>query len=154
MATLVNEWNAEREGRLEALHREGVSFSLIAAAIGVTRGAAIAKARRMHLPARVESQPKADAAVIAHPDTKRPRIGKPRTAKVSMNEADAPDAVPGRRDHRCRINDLEDQSCRFPLWQAGTPHERRFYCGVPGASFGAGVPYCRHHSALCRPPRT
>jgi GcrA cell cycle regulator len=149
-----NEWNAEQMARLQTLHREGVSFGRIAADIGVTRGAVVGKARRMHLPARVESQPKADAAVITQPDTKRRRIAKPRTAKISMSEADAPATVPGRRDHRRRINDLDDRSCRFPLWQADTPHEQRFYCGVPGAIFGAGVPYCRHHAALCRPPRT
>ena len=46
-------WNEDRIGRLEALYRDGYSFTLIAAEIGMSRNATIGKARRLELPQQI-----------------------------------------------------------------------------------------------------
>jgi GcrA cell cycle regulator len=137
---ILSDWTEERTGRLERLHSEGLSFSLIAADIGVTRSAAIGKAHRMQLPRRSEIvQCKARGAPVRH---------SPKAKVVAMKTAKRPEIIPGH-DYRCTICDLKDDSCRYPLWETNTPHEAQFYCGVPDASLVAGVPYCRNHAALC-----
>lgn len=143
----TTDWNDERKERLEELYREGFSFSLIAADIGVSRNAAIGKARRMQLPKRVEVYTVRAIALTARPPPRRRR----RSKACAMNEAQKPRRVftpePGR-DYRCTIYDLRNSSCRFPMWAVNTPHPDRLYCGVPAASLAAGTPYCPLHTAV------
>jgi|SRR5882672_7467333 len=146
-------WNAEdRMQRLEVLYRDGMSFALIAADIGVTRSAAIGKAHRMNLPKRekvVQSKPRV-AAGRCLPKRRDRRTTFRATAKpVNLPEVVI---IPGR-DYRCTIYDLVDSSCRYPLWHTSAAHPDRLYCGVPGASFSVGVPYCRRHTMLCEAQR-
>jgi hypothetical protein len=144
MEMLNSNWNEERKERLQTLYRDGLSFSLIAAEIGVTRNAAIGKARRMLLPRRIE---------ITQTKPPKPREAAPKRQRATFSiKPPAAAAVPSR-DYRCTIYDLKNRSCRFPLWAAGAPHHERLYCGVPGASFSKGRPYCRYHTASCATPR-
>ena len=138
-------WNEDnRVERLETLYRDGLSFRLIAADIGVTRSAVIGKAHRMNLPKRNEL-----TATKPHP-RKRPErktvppVGPPKPEVV---------IDPGR-DYRCDILGLTSSSCRFPLWPHAAPRDcERLYCGRPGASMIEGYPYCEQHSRLCGVPR-
>jgi len=136
------DWNPERMQRLEVLYRDGLSFTLIGADIGVSRNAAIGKARRMGLPKR-------EKIVQSKPNSRR---RNPPLKPKAFVEAKRPVIIPDR-DYSCGINDLDDHSCRYPLWDLSTPHKQRLYCGVPGASISAGVPYCERHSPLCGSPR-
>jgi GcrA cell cycle regulator len=142
MESLNNHWDEARMDRLETLYREGVSFSLIAADIGVSRNAAIGKAHRMQLPQRVEViQCKVRSRAATGPQRKRNRT-------VKAPERPAVEFIPGR-DYRCSIDELEDCSCRYPLWEPNTQHPDRRYCGFPAASVSVGIPYCRRHTELC-----
>ena len=140
-------WNEERMGRLQRLYMEGVSFSLIADDIGVTRCAAIGKARRMKLPKRVEVVlSKRLPAAPRRPPKARARVA--RVARVDVPELPAVEFIPNH-DYCCAINDLTNCSCRYPLWDSSTRHPDRRYCGFPTASVSAGVPYCRRHTIVC-----
>jgi hypothetical protein len=141
-------WNEERMGRLERLYREGLSFSLIADDIGVTRSAAIGKARRMKLPKRVEIAVCKMRPVAARPPPRERR--RHRVTRLDAPELPAAEYVPDQK-YYCSIYDLKDRSCRYPLWQSDTLHPERRYCGFPTASVSAGLPYCRHHTRLCGP---
>ena len=137
-----NLWSDERRKKLETLFRQGKSFSLIATEIGVTRNAAIGKAHRMKLsgPKPIETLQRPRSAVRK----KRERAA----AKAVAVKKSKPVVVPDH-DYRCTIYDLEDSSCRYPMWGISAPHPERFYCGVPEASAAAGFPYCEQHSVVC-----
>lgn len=138
-------WSAERMVRLETLYRKGVSFGLIAKDIGVTRSAAIGKARRMQLPKRIEITVRQ-----ARPRTIARARGRRRPADIGRREIDdVPDV-----SHRCSLYELTDASCRYPLWAAGAAHHERFYCGRPEAKLSSDIPYCRRHARLCDNPRS
>jgi hypothetical protein len=146
-----NYWSPDRERRLEALYRDGLSFSLIAADIGVTRSAAIGKAHRMKLPRRGELnqtlplRPKLVSPMESNARRRRLRAMRAAASKLARVEV----IVDPARDYRCSINDLCDTTCRYPMWDVSTPHPLRLYCGTPGANFSCGVPYCERHALLC-----
>lgn len=143
---MLSNWNQERVRQLETLYRDGLSFSLIAADIGVTRNAAIGKAHRMKLPKRVEIvQCKAYDRSKA---VRSPRRGTFRSVAIKTKSSEI---VPNY-DYNCTIYELRDTSCRWPLWGASTPHAHRLYCGVPDASVSKDVPYCRRHRLMCDEP--
>jgi GcrA cell cycle regulator len=151
MEMLNSNWNEERMDRLETLYRDGLSFSLIAAEIGVTRNAAIGKAHRMHLPKRVEiiqCLPGRTANPNSPPRRRRSTV---RTAAMSKERPEIK-IVPDH-DYSCTIIELTDRSCRYPLWHTSAAHAERRYCGIPGASISKRIPYCRRHSKLCGTPR-
>jgi len=143
-------WNEDRTSRLERLYREGLSFREIAADIGVTRNAVIGKVHRMQLPTR-------DVILKTKPVVRRPPP-KPRSRRSSsgvifkVNIKPDPEPDPAV-DYKCIITELNDTTCRYPLWDTSTPHEGRFYCGAPGAELSIGQPYCRKHARLCNPQR-
>lgn len=145
---ITDNWPEARMIRLESLYKAGLSFSLIALDIGGTRSAVIGKARRMQLPKRGE-------VIAARPRaaTTRGKQARRRTTfrtTVVMIEPPPPAFIvePGR-DYRCSIYELTNKTCRLPLWNIGTPHEERLYCGVPDADVSNGRPYCRAHTASC-----
>jgi len=150
-------WNDARAQQLETLYGEGLSFRSIAKEIGVTRSAAIGKANRMQLPKRIEVVTVAGNTVRTANSPKPPKPRRRTRWSIKPNEPAKPPnpepaivIVPGV-DYRCTIDKLSDTSCRWPMWQTGTPHPERLYCGVPSASVSAGVPYCRLHAK--RAPR-
>ena len=149
METLNSNWDTGRVERLESLYRDGLSFSLIAADIGVTRNAAIGKAHRLKLPKRVEIISKPPRPASARRRRERRRSAA-QAARVELPEP-VIETIPGR-DYRCSINDLADCSCRYPLWAPNTVHPDRRYCGIPAASVSKGQPYCWRHTMLCDGP--
>jgi len=154
METLNSNWSEERTRQLESLYRDGLSFSLIAADIGVTRAAAIGKAHRMKLPRRLElAATKPNSRHVK--SARKLRVRKQRERKVIVMEtAPRPAFVPDpNRDYSCAIGALTDVTCRYPLWGISAPHEARLYCGVPNASVSTGEPYCPRHAALCGSPK-
>jgi hypothetical protein len=151
----VVDWNEARMTQLETLYHEGLPFSVIADEIGVTRNAAIGKARRMNLPPRREPPPPPEEKKKVEPRSPRRRTfalaGRPpppppRPPRPERKPEPAPDPA---KDHRCSIYRLDDSTCRYPLWSMHARHHERLYCGVPSASMSASIPYCRRHSVLC-----
>jgi GcrA cell cycle regulator len=143
-------WTDERKGQLEHLYRDGLSFSLIAAEIGVSRNAAIGKAHRMRLPKRIEiAKSKRNPRRVKPPAKRRQR----RTTTIrAFAVVPEPVIIPGQ-DYRCGILALNDATCRYPCWGLGTPVNERLYCGCPGARLTDNEPYCERHAKLCFPPR-
>jgi GcrA cell cycle regulator len=146
-------WSDERVERLETLYRDGLSFSLIASEIGVTRSAAIGKAHRMRLPRRGELTdrlpPRPKLVSASESNARRRRLRALRAAAANLANKKVEVFVDPDRDYRCSINDLRDTTCRYPTWDLSTPHAARLYCGAPGASVSCGVPYCKRHALLC-----
>ena len=80
------------------------------------------------------------------PGRARSAVRKKRILHQSRrHEKPKPVIVPGR-DYRCSILELNNLTCRYPLWHTSAPHSERFYCGTPGADLSAGLPYCERHS--------
>jgi GcrA cell cycle regulator len=131
------------------LYRDGLSFALIAAEIGVSRNAAIGKAHRMCLPKRIELIKSNRRVKSSNPPPKRRRD---RTKVVGPPPIPKPVVIPGH-DYRCSILELSDVTCRYPCWEVGTPAKDRLYCGCPGASLSGNVPYCERHALLCNPTK-
>lgn len=81
-----------------------------------------------------------------------------RTRKRTTPRAGTPDRRPPVQttEHMCQIMQLNNASCRFPLWSAETPHIERFYCGTPEADMLQRIPYCRYHDRIihAREPET
>ena len=135
-------WSDEKERRLEKLFRQGKSFSLIAADIGVTRNAVIGKAHRMKL------QGHKPVECLPRPRSANPRIRRRHAIRAVAVKKAKPKII-ADHDYSCTIYDLSDCSCRYPLWGLQTPHAQRFYCGIPQASVAAGSPYCERHTTVC-----
>ena len=147
---VVFEWTEERNNRLTALYRDGLSFTLIAAKLGCSRNAAIGRAHRMKLAAR-------------EPTTVIEKIARKVVRTMSAPPVIVK-AIPVRRPivplsrvtgHECEITELTDRSCRFPMWAHDEPHgfDRREYCGAPEADLYGGKPYCHYHARVCSPER-
>ena len=143
---VLSSWNEERKNQLEQLYRKGLSFSLIARDIGVTRNAAIGKAHRMKLQKRIE------LTQCLPPRPRNPNLPKRRrrrTGTVVMGRMPPPVVIDTNRDYRCTINSLDNQTCRYPCWGLSDAHHERLYCGCPGANLAEGFPYCERHTLLC-----
>jgi GcrA cell cycle regulator len=97
---MLSNWNEERVQQLETLYREGKSFSLIGAAIGVSRNAAIGKAHRMHLPKRIEI-----IECKAYDHSKAIRSSPPRPRRTTFRAVAMP-AEPEPEPLRLQLHDL------------------------------------------------
>ncbi|MFK4647190.1 hypothetical protein ABIF96_005764 [Bradyrhizobium ottawaense] len=142
-------WTEEKVETLKRLHGEGVSFTLICEAVGMTRNSCIGKARRLELPMRVtvkakngEPRPKGQRrpylrVVRANGDTDKLRV-------IETVQTDLPtfrcDVVPLNKT----LDEVGVGSCRYitgdPL--ADGPG---LYCGHPAVKRS----YCEAHFARC-----
>jgi len=147
--TMSFDWNDQQSERLQALYDSGLSFTQIAADMGCSRNAAIGKAHRMHLAAR--------EPVLFVKKSPRPRVAHrviDTIKEVFAVAAKKTEETAPAKDYRCSITELNDKTCRFPMWAFDAPlHGERFYCGVPEAELSTGQPYCRKHAQLCNPQR-
>lgn len=149
-------WTDERVDKLKAMHKEGLSFSIIGERLGASRNAVIGKAHRLGLCKPSPSLP----AMSARRTTKRkPDITKPKviTKPSGFRFGHAhllPDDRPTRaeaiaaedlKSRRIAFGDLETKHCRWP-------HDDLTYCGcdhVPGTS------WCEAHlKIITAPPKT
>lgn len=137
-------WSEERMDRLATLYRNGWSFSMIAAEIGLSRNAVIGKAHRMKLPDRFET-----VQCLPHPRHRRRKTPAKSVARHKIEVRQRPALSPEPRYH-CSIIDLGNRSCRYPMWHGNAAPNERFYCGCPDASVADGISYCREHALLCQ----
>ena len=145
-------WTAEDEQRFARCVADGMSSGQAGAELGITRSAAIGKAKRMKLTwdrARGEVQqrrvrPKRRGPPAWH----QPPAHAVRTEPVKIVTGD-PAEIPERQ--RKSILDLGNEHCRWPYGDVGTPDF--FFCGAPEADCSGGQPYCRAHSAIAYSPR-
>ena len=136
-------WNEDRMGKLETLYRDGWSCAMIGREIGVSKNAVVGKSHRMKLPRRRVITHQIKQAKGNYPTRRR----SSRTAV--MKKKAPPPLIDPDRNYSCSILDLNNTTCRYPVWPTGAPLAEQFYCGVPGADYSAGLPYCKHHSFIC-----
>ena len=150
-------WIDKRVEILKTMHADDASFSVIGAALGITRSAAIGKAHRLGL-SRPDASPARVTRVRAAERERLPRGGGNMADRVARQRriaelvAAKPEKItaPIAFDpaHRRELIDLENCHCRYPLWSDGTPFAEKFFCGSPEANLHKGIPYCRGHSVV------
>jgi GcrA cell cycle regulator len=126
---------------------EGRSFGLIAERLGVSRSAAIGKAYRLKL-----GQPK--QKITMHDVNKslrrtKERIPKPKPVPVTKPPSLPPPPAVDPHAYYVPVWQLNNETCRFPMWHETTPVIERLYCGVPEADFNGKRPFCCKHAKLC-----
>ena len=153
-ANITTNWTPTRLEQFEQLYSKGLSFRLIGDEIGVTRSAVAGKTRRMQqaslLPPRGKKPLLAAVQKRGTPRPKKPIHHRPLPAPPSQipRKLPPPRIVPGV-DYSKRIDELDDTSCRYPLWRERAPHNERFYCGAPCVGLSFGMPYCKFHTRVC-----
>lgn len=130
-------WTDDRVEILKTRWADGCSGAQIANELGgVTRSSVISKINRMGLSGR----------------TKGFGTGKKRNRPRNVIPFRiAPLPIPYSTEHQCRLVELTNESCRFPLWGYDTPPSDKFYCGMPTADVVGMRPYCAHHSEIAYP---
>lgn len=148
------DWNPARVGQLKALYVDGLSFGLIGVEIGVSRGSVAGKLHRLGLLKRgyttlklTRSRPRSPVAELVDAD----RAARPVSIGGS-NPSGGAKLRPKSQltldtSHNCSIWNLENASCRFPLWAANV--REGLYCGIPEADVAAGKAYCSYHRSKC-----
>lgn len=134
-------WNKARINDLTTLFHQGLSFSLIAVELGVSKNAACGKAHRMGL------QPRFELTACKPREIRSPPFRhamKPTAPVAPIVMETAPESV----DYRCTILGLNDCTCRWPLWSMEAGEGDRWYCGHPTARLSEGRPYCQRHARL------
>jgi GcrA cell cycle regulator len=150
-------WSDDRMAELRRLRlSQGLTTLQIAEAMGIKRGAVIAKLGRLGIKAGDAGIKKSKLARPASPyKTNRlgvangyVALGLPATAEgLAMVDKDM--ALPESR--RLTIGQLRNSTCRFPI--CGHPRDENFsYCGAPGADYAAGKPYCPGHAQISYRP--
>ena len=153
--TMLTDWNDTLIGKLKALYQDGLSFSLIAMQLRISRNSAIGKVHRLQLPKRAESAKLSRTREIIRKPLE-PRKRRVRAKRQVKSEPKAPkhmerlDPIIASRDHLCLdLRSGRIVRCRYPTWSLDAKHHERLYCGCPDASVSAGVAYCGFHTRLC-----
>ena len=141
-------WTDKRVERLQLLHKEGLSATVIAKKLGpdFTKGMVVGKIRRLGLTAK----PAKKKAAIPQPrPPSRPRALKAKPAHPSAAPVPiiVPRAVPSTpappldvpASDGIRIYDLRARHCRWPL---GDDRPAKFFCGAPVVP---STSWCEHH---------
>lgn len=155
-------WTEERVERLKVLWAEGLSASVIAAALGgITRNAVCGKIDRLGLPKRHQNEPRPEC-----------RVRKSRTIKVTgkarfnkhqivfqeievVDDRDAADCIIPLGQRRTLL-ELTKDTCRWPIGEPGEPDF--FFCGGQPAKglpcYPYYTPYCPYHTRVAYQPAT
>lgn len=154
------EWTAERIVLLKRLRDDGVSYTVIAAKLGITRGAVSGKVDRLGLAMR-EPEPRGPRKPRVRLKTRPivPKVsdlnsgvhgahGAPfnphpevRAQRASKDAGRGGAADPSARASRaCSLLELTADTCRWPVGDVGEPGF--FFCGQPPLE---GAPYCGPH---------
>jgi len=145
----MSRWTPARDDQLRALHAEGLSFGQIARVIGgISRNAAVGRARRLTLPDR-EPRKSSHAArhrkafTLAH----SPNPPEPQPMPEMKPAAESKPVVLENGSHVTTLT-LNARTCRWPI---GDPAEADFhYCGHPPR---LGAPYCQAHARIAHQPQ-
>lgn len=139
-------WTDERIALLTDLWTAGKTGSECAEALGISRNAALGKAYRLGLPARVRATPKPMSRPRA-PRPPKPVIARPapapRPAKPARVVAPPPAPMPPKC-HPVSLMAVVYGQCRFPVAGWAGP-DAPFYCGSPSTD---GRSYCRWHQRI------
>lgn len=134
-------WTTEMIDLLKTLHAQGLSFSVIAARLGVTRNAAIGKANREKLPPRSQIE-KPIVNVRRKIRLARKGDSSPKRAKAGGAVSLTVPPPPSDCRNLTLLELKNDRSqCRYP-----TGHFT--FCGLPTVTLPSGAgrySWCEHH---------
>jgi GcrA cell cycle regulator len=151
-----SEWTDERIARLKEMHADGMAYSLIGAAFGVSRGAISGKIDRLGLTGRARATSiRASKVRVAKSRTNADRSATQRIAKklrvrsesnggTQIVDCVVREEAPQPADFlSITFADLEPSHCKFP--RGGDGGKPIVFCGQPRMS---GEPYCRNCCAV------
>jgi|SRR5690606_15711610 len=130
----AEDWTKDRVEMLRKLCAENLSFDVIGALMGITRSAAIGKAKRLGIqkfPAK--PSPRQRPVTASGKRILTPRIVT--AGPVKADDAPAPLMIP--------LLDLTDQMCR---WPCGDPRDPAF--GFCGHEKVRGSAWCEYHKSI------
>jgi hypothetical protein len=123
-------WGAKNIAKLIALAAEGLSYTQIGKALGITKNAAIGKARRL----KIDKSPALLTNTKAKPPAHKPQ---PRPIKPPPPP---PAPVPDMK--LLTMMELRDNHCRYPI----NGKDEMLFCG----RYQDGKkPYCKQHAKIC-----
>ena len=125
-------WTAEASDQLVKLVADGLTAGTAADKLGVTRCAAIGRARRMHLKW---------ATPPAVKGVKKPKQKRVRVIMARLPELPPPPPWHGKP---LELTELTPYSCRWPVGPGDRWTLQRF-CGAPCGGVEHNHPYCRAH---------
>lgn len=137
-------WTKARTELLKKLWADGFSASQCASELGsgISRSAILGKVCRLGLAGR--------RTVSVKPKKQRVRNTpfRQHTPIAALPPAEISAPILLSTDHLCLLFDLDDKTCRWPVWSEGATFDEQHYCGIPTADVYAGRPYCAEHSGL------
>lgn len=134
-------WNEERTELARKLWLEGYSSTIIMTRIGAkSRNAVLAKIERMGLANR-ERRTQFKVHRYSHEGHVKKKRFSPERMLREWKGIPKP-----QEQFRCTIIGLDNQTCRWPLWESD--QSSGFYCGTPEADLVEGKPYCRWHTMV------
>lgn len=163
--TLDSNWTNERVEILTKRWDQGISAREIGDELGITRSAVLGKKDRLKLAPRktVSSQPRArrrqkltramfNFAGGNQGLNRAQRMQKKRAERIGWEKFQVPEPTVITEEYKCSHGDLENNSCRYPLWNDEVPFGDKFFCGIPEADMRDGVAWCRHHRLVVYRP--
>lgn len=158
-------WTPERVEEFRKHFDDGMSFSLIAAEMNMSRNALIGYAHRKGWPRRKSTKTAPRIGARARSKFKYKSPPPPRLKIVRPpeppREAGMDGSLPGlpvappvivSTEHFCLLENLEPHSCRFPCWEDSALVHEKFFCGEPTANIYESRPYCSHHAGMAFGP--
>jgi len=144
------DWTDDAIAELHRLHATGASYSAIGDALGISRNAAIGKARRVGLTGQ-----RLSAEVVEAKRRKRAsnKDAQRRRAMTNIEQLALPPrpvpmppeclGAPLEQSKPCTLLDLKPHVCRWPLWSGDD--DARLFCGAVTL---AEHSYCAAHKAI------
>ena len=123
-------WGAKNIAKLIALAAEGLSYTQIGKALGITKNAAIGKARRL----KIDKSPASPKNTKAKPPAHKPQ---PKPIKPPPP---SPAPVPDMK--LLTMMELRDNHCRYPI----DGKDEMLFCGWHQ---DGKEPYCKQHAKIC-----
>ena len=126
-------WDKANIAKLLELAATGASYTAIGKALGISKNAAIGKARRMKIDKSPAVQPRRIPIARAAP--------KPKPTKPTPPPPSAP--VPDMK--LLTMMELHDRDCRYPIGSG----DEMLFCGRQRTG---EKPYCTEHALVCYNP--
>ena len=130
------EWTKDKIAELVKLAAQNLSYTEIGRKLGITKNAAIGKARRLRI-----SKPPAESVIKQRKPAPQPKEKpKPKPPEPIGKGTVLPDML------LVPMMDLKEHHCRYPIDKAG----ETVFCGLPKFKHS----FCKAHAAKCyMPPR-
>jgi GcrA cell cycle regulator len=149
-------WTPDKDEQMLSLLKQGATAAATGKALGITRNSVIGRTMRLGLKVgelngyhlnKHKPQPRRDRPRLNMYSTETVKARPtPRRKRVFLRIVPKP-GVLERPNIGISIMQLNDQTCRWPMWATGAV--TKFYCGEPVCSYGT---YCEDHFVVGTTP--